>query len=67
MQTSKKLRIVEFSSSPQKCVKHYCVQGSMLALTVDSRKMNKFTLQRFAFKKPEKGDKDVQMIIKGRI
>lgn len=56
-----------YSSGPQRSVRRYCVLSSMLALTVDNRKMNKFTLQQFAFKKPEKGDKDVQMIIKGRI
>lgn len=39
----------------------------MLALTVADREMNKFTLQQFAFKKSEKGDKDAQMKIKGRI
>lgn len=67
MPTAQKLGTVDFSSSPQNFVKHYRVLGPMPALTVDHRKMSKFTLQQFAFKKPEKGDKDVQMIMKGGI
>lgn len=40
---------------------------STLGLTVRHIKMSEWTLQEFIFRRPEIGEKEVQVIIKGRI